>query len=48
MWVLRHRLAVVLVAVAAFATAGVFTFARPQYRADHGTELTLADRKSVV
>jgi hypothetical protein len=43
MWVLRHRLAVVLVAVAAFATAGVFTFALPQYRADHGTELTFAE-----
>lgn len=32
MWLLQHRLAVALVAVAALATAGVFTFARPEYR----------------
>lgn len=32
MWVLQHRLAVVLVAAAALATAGVLTLARPEYR----------------
>lgn len=39
MWVLQHRLAVALVAVSALATAGVFTFARPEYRSpSHGGE----------
>lgn len=43
MWFLQHRLAVLLVALAALATAGVFTFARPEYRANHGTELKFSE-----
>lgn len=34
---LRHRLAVAIVAVALLATAGVFLFARPQYRPPHSS-----------
>jgi hypothetical protein len=34
---LRHRLAVAIVAVAILATTGVFLFARPQYRPPHSS-----------
>jgi hypothetical protein len=34
---LRHRLAVLIVAVALLATTGVFLFARPQYRPPHSS-----------
>lgn len=34
---LQHRLAVAIVAVALLATAGVFLFARPQYRSPHSS-----------
>lgn len=37
MGLLQHRLAIAIVAVAVFATAGIFAFARPEYRApNHG------------
>jgi len=39
---LQHRLAVAIVAVAVAATAGVFLFARPQYRPPHSTMTTVA------